>query len=738
MQVKTILAWSVSFLCMQFIVHSSVASTGRGFSELIESAEYDNKGNFPTASSWKGTVNLSNGKVLVLDLRLAQVEKEWHGSISIPQQGAKDLKLKDIQIDGHNLQFSIADVKGTPTFVGHFDAVSRKIEGEFSQSGTKTPFSLTQYDSAQTIESLQNLNSVTPSVLPLLKDFEKDVEKIRMDWKVPGVAVVIVKGDQILFSRGFGLRNVDKQLPMTSDTLLPIGSASKAFTTAMMAVLVDEGKLAWDQPVRNWLPEFKLYDEKASERLTPLDLVTHRSGLPRHDALWYNAKHPRQDLVRRLRYLEPSKDLGSVFQYNNLLFMTAGYLTECITGQTWEDMVGERLLQPLGMARSNFSIEQTRQDSDFSQPYRLAKNGEPRQISFRSLGSMNPAGGLNTSANELSAWLRLHLNNGRHIGKQVLSADIMQMMQKIHIRTGEENSVDVKDRSYAVGWFSDIYRGHVRLHHGGKIDGFSSMVTLLPQEGIGVAVLSNLEGSPIREFITRNALDRLLKLEVRDNSALALQRKVVQKEDTNSVAKSVTGIRKVGTQTSQALSSYVGKYEHPAYGVVTVSLQQDRLQLVLNDNRTLLTHWHYDSFVGDVIEDGDSIFANQRVQFFTDRNGDIASLHIELESSVKDIVFTREKEANAADAEFLRRFTGTFTFDGNREFKIGLQDKSLYAEMVGRPRYVLQLVSGYRFELQGLRGYGIEFKLGKDGRFDQAELIRPNDSSQATRKHVNQ
>ncbi|WIV98076.1 serine hydrolase [Kinneretia aquatilis] len=575
-----------------------------------------------------------------------------------------------------------------------------------------------------------------PTTVPsALAGFEQDVEKIRQDWQVPGVAVVIVQGDQTLYAKGFGWRDVARRLPMTADTLMPIGSASKAFTTALMAGLVEEGKLAWDQPVQRWLPEFKLHDRVAGERLTPLDLVTHRSGLPRHDALWYNAQRSRQDLLHRLQYLEPSKDLRAAFQYNNLLFMVAGHLTERVSGQSWESHVTQRLLQPLGMRRSNFSVEQTREDADFSQPYRLAKNGEPQQVAFRALDAMNPAGGLITSANEMAAWLRLHLNKGRFEGRQVLSAASINALQQAHISTSAESSPEVIERGYTPGWFSDVYRGHLRLHHGGKIDGFSAMVMWLPQAGVGVAVLSNLEGSPVREFIARNAVDRLLKLEVRDGSAQALQARAAQKLEKKKGSPQAPGVRKAGTQASHPLSAYLGDCEHPAYGTVSITERAGGLHMSLNGNGANLVHWHHDSFVGESADAGeDAVLAKQRLQFLTDRDGEPGALQMALEPAVKDVVFQRKKEAHLRDPAFLKKLTGTFVFDGQREFSIGLQDDALYAEMAGRPRYVLQPVRGYRFELQGLSGFSIEFKPGKDGLFNQAEIARPGSSSWATRK----
>ena len=178
-----------------------------------------------------------------------------------------------------------------------------------------------------------------------LQGFEDFVRTIIEYWKVPGVAVAIIKDGEIVHSQGYGLRNVAEGLQVTPETLFPIASCTKAFTSTSMALLADEGKLDWDTPVKEYIPSFKLYDSFATERLTPRDLVTHRSGLPRHDLMWYHSTYTRKELFDRLQYLEPSKDLRTLWQYQNLMYMAAGYLVGELSGQSWEEFAQKRIFR---------------------------------------------------------------------------------------------------------------------------------------------------------------------------------------------------------------------------------------------------------------------------------------------------------------------------------------------------------------------------------------------------------
>ena len=215
---------------------------------------------------------------------------------------------------------------------------------------------------------------------PNLGDFDDFVNQAIKDWKVPGAAVAVVQGDKVILLKGYGYRDLEKQLPVTPNTLFAIGSITKSFTVSTMGMEMDEGKVDWDKPVRDYLPAFKMYDPVLTEQMMIRDLITHRSGLPRHDMVWYSSDFSREDIIRRLQFLEPNKPLRSTFQYNNLMFMTAGYIAGLLNGKSWEDTVRERIFTPLGMNGTNFSLKDTQNSPDFahaiSQGQRRAGRGE--------------------------------------------------------------------------------------------------------------------------------------------------------------------------------------------------------------------------------------------------------------------------------------------------------------------------------------------------------------------------
>src|SRR5258706_9571763 len=189
------------------------------------------------------------------------------------------------------------------------------------------------------------------------------------DWKCAGFAIAVIQDGKVIYSKGYGLRDVKRSQPVTTKTLFAIGSSTKSFTVTSLGVLADQGKLDWDKPVREYMPEFKMMDTFASERMTPRDLVTHRSGLPRHDMMWYNSPFTRKDVIARLQYLEPSKDFRTTFQYQNLMYLTAGYLAARVSDMPWEDHVRKTIFAPLGMSSSNFSVNDSQKTSDYSLPY---------------------------------------------------------------------------------------------------------------------------------------------------------------------------------------------------------------------------------------------------------------------------------------------------------------------------------------------------------------------------------
>src|SRR5258706_2034126 len=312
------------------------------------------------------------------------------------------------------------------------------------------------------------------------------------DWKCAGFAIAVIQDGKVIYSKGYGLRDVKRNQPVTTKTLFAVDSLTKSFTVSSLGVLADQGKLDWDKPVREYLPDFRLWDQFATERMTPRDLVTHRSGLPRHDMVWYNSGFSRKEVFERLRYLEPSKDFRTTFQYQNLMFLTAGYLAAHIAGTSWEDLVRKTVFRPLEMNSSNFSVNDSRKTSDYSLPYTLEKEAI-KEIPFRNIDSIGPAGSINSNVEDMAKYVMMHLAKG----KGVLSARNASQMQTPQMAiAGPGQDTELGPQSYGMGFFLTSYRGHYLVHHGGNNNRFSALVRFLPQDNNGMGILDHQNGSP--------------------------------------------------------------------------------------------------------------------------------------------------------------------------------------------------------------------------------------------------
>ncbi|HAT46203.1 MAG TPA: serine hydrolase [Ktedonobacter sp.] len=571
----------------------------------------------------------------------------------------------------------------------------------------------------------------SPKVTPQLQGFADFVHSTMQNWKVPGLAIAVVKGSEVIFSQGFGERDVEGSLKVTPQTLFPIASCTKAFTTTAMAILADEGKLDWDTPVKNYLPSFKLYDPFASEHTTPTDLVTHRSGLPRHDLMWYNSSYTRQELFDRLQYLEPNKDFRAVWQYQNLMYMVAGYLVGQIAGQTWEDFIQQRIFDRLGMSSSVFSTTTAQQTADFSFPYK-EKNDEVKQIPFyEGQWSIAPAGAIVSNIADMTQWLLLHVNKGRYGETQIVSESQMTQMHAPHmVAPVTFPFTEIPIANYGLGWFVEPYRGYVMVEHGGNIDGFSSLVTLLPEHNIGVAVLTSLDGIPVPNILTYNICDRLLGLDEVAWSERFKRFWIAFKEAAEKGKEKTEADRVSDTHPSHPLAAFSGDYAHPGYGVISVQLEDDQLQGTYNSMAFPLKHYHYDIFEM-VVEKFD---VSMKVSFSTNVKGDISSLIAPLEPTVKDIVFKRLPSKELTDKSFLEQFTGQYDVMG-MTMTIALKgEKALVVSLPMQPELELVPYKGTIFHVNGLSGYSIEFKRDDTGGVTEAIVEQPFGVVTATKK----
>ncbi len=476
--------------------------------------------------------------------------------------------------------------------------------------------------------------SLTDNLAGFDEYIENEIEK----YQVPGLAVAIVHKGEVIHMKGYGLRDVDQNLPVTPETLFAIGSCSKAFTAMGAALLIEEGKLDWDTPVRNYMPWFKLHDSAASEQVTTRDLLCHRSGLPRHDFVWHNSKMPRRDMVESLRYLEPSKPLRYLYQYNNLLLMTVGYMIGEIAGTSWEEFTQKRILDKLGMGDTRFSIQDMKKSANASQPYAV-RNGQITHIDYRDLDVIAPAGSINSNLVDMVKWLKIHMaEDGQFVREDLLKEmHTQQMVMPLVPDMPGYGYTEIERVCYALGWRIQTYRGHNLVWHTGGIDGFITMTSFMPDSDFGVLVFSNRSNTFLPITITLNIYDRLLGLDVIPWSKRMKEKEDKAELDERAEAEKRAAARKSNAPASHPLDDYVGEYRHPSYEKLTITRDGDNLKMTRNNIDYTLTHYHYDTFEVGNTDMGISALTD----FSNDHAGNVQQFTMPYEPSVDPIVFTR-------------------------------------------------------------------------------------------------
>jgi len=372
------------------------------------------------AGDWLGTLK-TPGPTLHLALHIvAAKDGSLTATLDSVDQGANGIPVSAISLKDSKLSMTVDAVHGT--YEGTVNKEATEIAGTWSQ-GQSLELNFKRAPAPSAAATAQ-------APKPGLEGLDDFIAQAMKDWKVPGLALAVIQGDEVILKKGYGYRDAEKQLPVTPNTLFAIGSITKSFTVTTLGMEMDEGKIDWDKPVRDYLPTFKLYEPVLTEQMTIRDLITHRSGLPRHDFIWYTSDFSREDLLRRLQYLEPSKPLRTTFQYNNLMFMTAGYIAGQLNGTSWEDAITQRIFKPLEMTGTNFSELDTQNSADFAQPYRKGSDlkAELKRIPFDAQCpnrcAMGPAGEINSNVEDMSKYLLFHMGKGKAAGKQLFPRTI--------------------------------------------------------------------------------------------------------------------------------------------------------------------------------------------------------------------------------------------------------------------------------------------------------------------------
>jgi CubicO group peptidase (beta-lactamase class C family) len=565
-------------------------------------------------------------------------------------------------------------------------------------------------------------------ITELVPELDRLAVDAMADWKVPGAAIAVVQDGEVVLAKAYGQRDVEVNLPVTTATRFLIGSITKSFTATGVALLHNEGRIDWTKPVRDYIPEFRLHDPVATERVTIRDLLCHQSGLPRHDWVHLPADRAPAELLGVMRYLELSRDIRSTYQYNNLCYNVAGLLIERVSGQSYEAFTRGRLTDQLGMT-VGFTLDDLEASADPARPYMMHEDTRlpAMRLPIRTIS----AGAINTSVADLANWMRLHLGKGEFNGERLLPAALIDALHAPLVYDTQPGFPEFGAAHYGLGFRCQSYRGDRLVFHGGGWPGWGTLMTLVPDSGIGVAVLTNRSPSEVLGTLTWYIIDRLRgrePIDWRERVRKRREQAIAQMQaDKNAREK----VRHTNTRPGHDLAAYVGDYEHPAYGLMSIKEQGGELHWSWRGMFAGMAHRHYETF--ELPEAPDRLLPDRlAITFLTDREGNIVSLSAPLEPAVKDIVFVRLAAGDCTDAAFRARCVGIFKGGPTTHLVTLDAEGQLVLKPDNQPAYRLAPHHGRRFRIVELEGFVIEFR-GEGTIVDEVIFHQPNGTFVARR-----
>jgi CubicO group peptidase (beta-lactamase class C family) len=565
-------------------------------------------------------------------------------------------------------------------------------------------------------------------ILEFVPELDRLAADVMADWKVPGAALAVVQDGKVALAKAYGQRDVEANLPVTTATQFLICSITKSFTATGMALLHNEGRLDWTKPVRDYMPEFRLHDAVATERVTVRDLLCHQSGLPRHDWVHFPGDRMAAEMLGLMRHLELSRDIRAAWQYNNLCYNVAGLLIERLSGQSYEAFTRARLTDKLGMTVS-FTLEDLEASADAAKAYMMH---EDTRLPAMRLPIRTMAGGaINTSVADLASWMQLHLGKGEFDGERLLPAALIGELHAPRVYNTVPGFAEFGDAHYGLGFQSLSYRGDRIVSHGGGWPGWGTLMTLVPDFGIGVAVFTNRSPSEVPQTLTWYVIDRLRgrdPIEWRERFRKRREEMIAQTEVDKKAREKA---QHPNTRPGHDLAAYAGDYENPAYGMMSIKEQGGALHWSWRGMFATMGHRHFETF--ELPEVPDRLLPDRlAVTFLTDREGDIVSLSAPLEPMVKDIVFMRLAAGDCTDAAFRARCVGSFK-GGPTTHRVTLDaEGQLVLRPDHQPAYRLAPQQGRRFRIVELEGFVVEFR-GEGTVVDELTFHQPNGTFVAKR-----
>jgi CubicO group peptidase (beta-lactamase class C family) len=466
------------------------------------------------------------------------------------------------------------------------------------------------------------------------------------DWDIPSMSIGVVKDGQLVFTGSYGVLETGKTQKPDANTLYGIASNSKAFTSTLIAMLVEEGILKWNDKVKKYLPYFELYDPWVSNEITIRDLLSHRVGLGTFsgDVIWYKSDFTSEEIIKRAKYIPQSKGFRTEYGYSNLMYITAGEIIKTVTGKSWAENVNERILIPLGMNRTVSTPKDINALGNFSTPH-ARENNINIPIEWEDWEEIAATGGLISSVNDLSKWMIFNLNYGVHNNTALISKQNLNLIWTPHINFTVDhttkNDFNQHFRGYGLGWSLSDYKGRLRVGHTGAIDGMLTAVTLIPDEKMGVVVLTNGMKSPMMAA-TFYAIDMFLGEKTKDWSADLLERTNKSAQEDRRIA-NIKNSRVLNTNPTLPLEKYAGNYLSDIHGKIFVTHENNELRMTFERSTYLsakLAHWHFDVF--EIVWDNKHAWFNfGTVKFNTNNNLEIIGMDFEVPND--DIFFEELK-----------------------------------------------------------------------------------------------
>ncbi len=495
-----------------------------------------------------------------------------------------------------------------------------------------------------------------------IKKLSKYIDSCRVEWNIPGMAVTIIKDDQVVMMEGFGVREAGKNEAVTPQTMFGIASLTKAFTSAALAQLNDKGLISWDDKVTKYIPYFKMYDPWVTDEMTIRDLLCHRSGLTTFsgDLLWHSTKYSREDIIRRIQYLKPTYGFRDGYGYSNLMFLTAGQIIPVVTGKSYDDYIKENLFVPLGMKNTNTSIRYMKNASPNSNkdaygniaiPH-VEKDGKMVPIRFVSWDNIAPAGGINSTSEDMVNWLKLFLDEGKFNGKEILSEQALNDVWSSHNilpldRFDKQMFPSMHFHNYGFGWDLFIFHGRKVINHSGGLDGMVLHLCVVPEENLGFVILTN-SSNYLPYALTYKLLDEFFNTKGLDYPRTLLSLiKRNQEYDKAELAKQEKE-RAKDSKPSLPLEKYCGKYCGELYGCATISMLNNELSLQFEpapEFKTGLKHWQYNTFSCEFT--AFPSLPKGKVNFIIDQNGEVTEFTIDVPNpdfDFKELEFKRSTD----------------------------------------------------------------------------------------------